>query len=330
MRAQRIRFVGPRAVAIEPVGVDDPQPGEVLVRTEYSGISGGTEMLAYRGAIDPSTPLDEALGTLAGTFAYPFSYGYSCVGLVERSRGAIGEGERVFAFHPHQDAFAVSVGETIPLASTDPRSATLLPLVETALQVSLDAGPRIGEAVAVIGLGPVGIITGALLHRAGADVIGSDPDPFRRETAQAFGVRPVDPVDLRPTVEGATGGRGIGIAVEASGDPAALADALSLLAHEGVALVCSWYGAKPASLPLGAEFHRRRLSIRSTQVSTIPAALQATWDVGRRRGVARQLLEELPVKLLATHEFPFHDAALAFDALDRGEAGLIHAALKYR
>ena len=329
MRAERIRFVGPREIVTETVDVPDPRPGEVMVRTEYSGISGGTELLAYRGELDPQAPLDETLGSLAGTFAYPFSYGYSCVGRVERSRGLTGEGERVFAFHPHQDALTVGEGETIPLGSTDARTATLLPLVETALQVSLDGGPRIAETAVVLGLGVVGTLTGALLHRAGAEVIGSDPDGFRREVAESFGLRAVDPDGLRASVEAATGGRGVGLCVEASGNPAALADALSLLAHEGVALVVSWYGTKAVSLPLGADFHRRRLSIRSTQVSTIPSALRATWNVERRRSVARQLLDELPVKLLATHEFSFHNAARAFEALDRGEPGLIHAALRY-
>src|SRR5919201_755911 len=148
MRAERIRFVGPREIVTETVDVPDPRPGQVMVRTEYSGISGGTELLAYRGELDPQAPLDETLGSLSGTFAYPFSYGYSCVGLVEWSRGAIDQGERVFAFHPHQDAFTVEGAEAIALGPSDPRSATLLPLVETALQVSLDAGPRIGEKVA--------------------------------------------------------------------------------------------------------------------------------------------------------------------------------------
>ena len=119
------------------------------------------------------------------------------------------------------------------------------------------------------------------------------------------------------------------LVVEASGRPEALRDALGLLDHEGVALVVSWYGTKEVSLPLGGEFHRRRLTIRSTQVSTIPAALSGRWTVARRRLVARDLLGRLPVGALATHAFPFADAAEAFAAVDRGEPGLVHAALCY-
>jgi 2-desacetyl-2-hydroxyethyl bacteriochlorophyllide A dehydrogenase len=324
-----VTFVAPRRVEIRDVPVRAPADGELLVRAEYCGISGGTELLAYRGEVDPRLPLDETLGALGGTFTHPFAYGYSAVGRVERSRGETSEGSLVFAFHPHQDLFTVAEHDVVALEDGDARLAVLLPLVETALQVSLDVGARFGEHVAVLGLGCVGVLTGALLARAGADVIASDPDTARRAAAAAFGVRAVAPGELEAAVAERTGGRGAGVVVEASGSPAALAAGLDLLAHEGTVLVCSWYGTKPVSLPLGAAFHRRRLTIRSTQVSTIPAALSGRWDRARRRAAARALLAELPLATLATHEFPFEQAAEAYAAVDRGEAGLIHAALAF-
>jgi hypothetical protein len=91
----------------------------------------------------------------------------------------------------------------------------------------------------------------------------------------------------------------------------------------------SWYGTKEVPLPLGGDFHRRRLTIRSTQVSTIPAALSGRWTVARRRLVARDLLGQLPVGALCTHGFPFVEAGEAFAAVDRGKPGLVHAALCY-
>ena len=76
-------------------------------------------------------------------------------------------------------------------------------------------------------------------------------------------------------------------------------------------------------------FHRRRLAIRSTQVSSIPAAQRSRWSRERRRTAALSLFRELPLEVLATHEFPFESAADAYGALDRGEEGLLHAALRY-
>jgi threonine dehydrogenase-like Zn-dependent dehydrogenase len=301
------------------------------VRTECSGISGGTELLAYRGELDPDMPLDETLGTLAGTFSYPFEYGYSCVGVIERSRtDVLPEGARVFAFHPHRGALVSRPTDLVRMDGAEPRLATMFPLVETALQVSLDAGAVNEEAVAVAGLGPVGILSALLLQRGGARVIGAEPREWRRKVAGGLGLRAVAPEELRNEVALETGDRGVPLVVESSGAPGTLAQVLPLLAPEGTALVASWYGTRAVSLPLGAEFHRRRLTIRSTQVSTIPAALLDRWTVSRRRAAARELMDELPLASLATHEFPIGEAPAAYQALDRGDEGLLHVALRYR
>jgi 2-desacetyl-2-hydroxyethyl bacteriochlorophyllide A dehydrogenase len=328
-RARALWFRGPRAVEIGDVELPSPGPDDVVVRSLWSGISGGTELLAYRGEIDPSLVLDEALGGLTGSFTYPFRYGYCCVGRVEPSSPSLPEGTVVMALHPHQECFVAPLADVVVLGDEAPRLATLLPLVETALQISLDAGPVAGAVVALTGLGAVGLLTSLLLRRGGAEVLGCDPSSWRRELAASLGLTAVDPDRLPGEVAAATGGRGVPLLVEVSGNPDALGPGLDLLAHEGTALVASWYGTKPASVPLGGAFHRRRLVLRSTQVSTIPAALAAEWTVERRRAVARSLLATLPLEHLATHEFAFADAAAAFAALDRGEEGLLHAALRY-
>jgi len=330
MKGRVLRFVAPRRVGYAVVDVAPPSDGELLVRTRWSGISGGTELLAYRGEVDAGSALDETIGSLGGRFEYPFAYGYSCVGEVLSSHvDEVPEGAAIFAFHPHQDLFTVRGSDVVAVDESDERLATLFPLVETALQVSLDAGSRLGEPVVVLGLGPVGILTAALLDRAGADVLGADPRRDRREAAVLFGVPAVDVSEIGSVVEELTSGAGVPLVVDATGHPSALARALELLRHEGEVLVCSWYGTKEVSLPLGREFHRRRLQIRSTQVSTIPARLAGRWDVRRRRQVATTLLGELPLKLLATHEVPFDRAAEAYAALDRGDAGLMHVELSY-
>jgi 2-desacetyl-2-hydroxyethyl bacteriochlorophyllide A dehydrogenase len=329
MKARAVHFVAPRRVELREVDLPGPPEGSILVATEWSGISSGTELLAYRGEIDPDLPLDETLGALAGTFAYPFRYGYSAVGRVLQPAAPFQEGQRVFAFQPHQDRFVVDAGDAVAVGDLDPRAATLYPMVETALQVCLDAAPRLGETAVVVGLGAVGVLVAALLARAGAVVLGSEPDPARRAAAAAFGVTAVDPDGVAEVVAELTGGRGADLVVEASGNPPALAASLGLLAHEGTALVCSWYGTRPVALPLGAAFHRRRLALRSTQVSTLPAALSSRWDRRRRAELAWRLARELPLAVLATHEFSFEQAAEAYASADRKDDGLIHAALRY-
>jgi 2-desacetyl-2-hydroxyethyl bacteriochlorophyllide A dehydrogenase len=330
LSARALQFSAPRRVQVVPVEVPTPAPGDVVVRTRYSGISAGTELLAYRGELDASLALDETLPSLVGSFRYPFSFGYSCVGEVVRGTTAVPAGSPVFAFHPHQDRFVSSETEVLPLGpNTEPRIATLFPLVETALQLSLDAGPVMDETVVVLGLGAVGLLTALLLRRAGANVLAAEPRPWRRDAAASLGITALSPSDLPARVAETTGGRGTPLLVELSGVPSVLADGLALLAHEGTALVGSWYGTKPVPLPLGGQFHRRRLNIRSSQVSTIPAALRGRWDVPRRRATALRLLDELPLADLATTEFAFEEAPYAYAAIDRGEPGVLHAALRY-
>lgn len=330
MDATAVTFVAPGQVELRPVEVPEPAEGQLLVRTLCSGISAGTELLAYRGEVEPDLALDESLGALTGDFRYPFRYGYSCVGRIERSGDTTApEGALVFAFHPHQDRFVVGARDVVRLDGVEPRAGTLFPLIETALQVTLDAGPVLEQPVVVVGLGVLGILSAAMLRRAGARVVAAEPRQWRRDAALAFDVPAVAPEELGSKVAEMTQGRGVPLVVEVTGNPAALADALPLLAHEGTALVASWYGSRTAPLPLGGEFHRRRLSIRSTQVSTIPSWQTGSWTVERRRAVARRLLGELPLHALATHTFPVADAAAAYAAVDRGEPGVLHAALCY-
>jgi 2-desacetyl-2-hydroxyethyl bacteriochlorophyllide A dehydrogenase len=328
-KARAVIFLGPRKVELQEVELPELDEDEVFVTTSFSGISGGTEMLAYRGEIDPIMPVDEVIDSLGGSFAYPFRYGYSCVGVVERSRSLIPQGTLVFAFHPHQDRFVARASDVVPLDGVDARTGTLFPLVETALQVSLDAGPVQQEPVVVLGLGAVGLVTAALLRKSGAQVLACDLKDWRRNAAAALDVHAVPPELLDEEIMRDTEGRGVSLVVEATGNPNALGPALSLLAHEGTALVASWFGTKPVSLPLGGDFHRRRLVIRSSQVSTIPSGLAGRWTVERRRAATRSLLRQLPLEALTTHEFPFAESSAAFDAVDRCDPGLIHAALRY-
>lgn len=307
--------MAPRRVEIRELPAPRAAPGEVVVRTVCSGISSGTERLVFRGEVADDLALDDTIKALAGTFRYPFPYGYACVGRVD------GQDDLVFAFHPHQDVFTAAAADLVPLPAVSPAAATLFPLVETALQVTLDAEASYADRVVVFGAGVVGLLTALLLKRSGQRPLCVEPLAWRRELAGRLGITAVAPAEL--------GEAEVPIVIEASGNTEAPARALDLLAHEGMLLIVSWFGSKPVALPLGGAFHRRRLTIRSTQVSTIPARMSATWTVARRRAEAAALLPELPLDELCTHVFPFGEAAGAFRAVDENAPGLMHAVLHY-
>lgn len=329
--AQAVMFVAPGKVAVSEVELPPAAEGEATIRSLYSGISTGSELLAYRGHVDPGTALDDTIGSLGGTFGYPFSYGYSCVGVVESSRCDVAEGATVFAFHPHQDRFTAPAKDLIVLPPSLPaRRGVLLAMVETALQIALDAGDVKAETVAITGLGTVGILTALILSRSGASVIGSEPLAWRRRIAIELGIDAVDPSRLADRCSELTAGRGVPLVIEASGRAAVLDDCLAVCAHEGTVLVASWYGAQPVRIDLGGRFHRRRLAVRSTQVSTIPASLSQRWTLASRREAALRLVTDLPLDRLATTELPFGDAAAAYSALDSSAEGVMHVTLRYQ
>jgi len=173
----------------------------------------------------------------------------------------------------------------------------------------------------VLGAGVLGLLTALLLQRSGQRPLLAEPQAWRRALASNLGVTAAAPEELAKEE--------VPLVIDASGNPDAPAMALNMLAHEGTLLVASWFGTKPVVLPLGGAFHRRRLIIRSTQVSTVPAWLSATWTRSRRRLEAVALLPELPLAELCTHVFAFGDAAEAFRAVDEGIPGLMHAVLDY-
>jgi threonine dehydrogenase-like Zn-dependent dehydrogenase len=173
----------------------------------------------------------------------------------------------------------------------------------------------------ILGAGVLGLLTALLLQRSGQRPLVAEPQAWRRSLAASLGITAAAPEDLEA--------REVPLVIDASGNPDAPAAALGLLAHEGTLLVASWFGTKPIALPLGGAFHRRRLTIRSTQVSTIPARLSGTWTRSRRRQVAAELMPELPLAALSTHVFPFGQAAKAFRAVEEGTPGLMHAVLDY-
>ena len=197
----------------------------------------------------------------------------------------------------------------------------MFPLVETALQVTLDAGTGYRDRVIVLGAGVLGLLTGLLLQRSGWRPLIVEPQVWRRALASSLGVTAAAPEELVKEQ--------VPLVIDASGNPDAPAMALNLLAHEGTLLIASWFGTKPVLLPLGGAFHRRRLIIRSTQVSTMPARLSGTWTRSRRRQETIELLAELPLAQLCNHVFAFSQAAEAFRAVDEGAPVLMHAVLDY-
>jgi threonine dehydrogenase-like Zn-dependent dehydrogenase len=82
-------------------------------------------------------------------------------------------------------------------------------------------------------------------------------------------------------------------------------------------------------LVLGGAFHRRRLRIVSSQVSTIDATLQPRWSAPRRLSLARDLLPRLQLSALISHRFPVERAADAYALIDEHTDEVVQVVLTY-
>jgi 2-desacetyl-2-hydroxyethyl bacteriochlorophyllide A dehydrogenase len=329
--ATAVWFPHARAVEIRDEPVPEPGLEDVRVRAVLSALSQGTERLVYRGEVDESLPLD--LPTLAGSYGFPVKFGYASVGRVTgtgRDVRGIGEGDLVFALHPHQSDYVVpaSLVHHLPDGIT-PDQGVFLANLDTAVNVVLDAHPRFGETVAVFGQGVVGLLVTQVVRRAGAQVIAIDPSQIRRDTAERCGAQTILATGDATLLHALTAGRGVDLAIEASGNAQALQQAIDAVAAEGTVVVCSWYGDKPVTLDLGGNFHRGRVRIVSSQVGRLGPALTPRWDRDRRLAVAMDLLPDLVVSDLITHRIPFAHAAEAYDILDRGSDETVQVVLTY-
>jgi threonine dehydrogenase-like Zn-dependent dehydrogenase len=114
-----------------------------------------------------------------------------------------------------------------------------------------------------------------------------------------------------------------------SGNPDALNRAIALTGFEGRIVIGSWYGQKRAPIDFGGAFHRSRIRIISSQVSTIASQFAARWNKARRLDVALAILARLPFDHLITHRFHINDAARAYELLDQQPARALQVLFEY-
>ena len=329
-------FTAPGQVELRKESLPAPAPDQVLVESLCSAISSGTEMLVYRGQFPRDMPVDESIPALSGQFQYPFCYGYACVGrVIELGKSVPQEwADRfVFSFQPHSSHFVTIPDQLFPLPEdVSPENACLLPNMETAVNLVQDAAPILGERALVFGQGIVGLLTTALLADFPlASLVTCDCYQLRREASLSLGVTAaLDPnaADFRERLREVLPS-GADLSIELSGSPAALDDAIALTGFGGRVVIGSWYGEKKAGLNLGGAFHRSRIKLISSQVSTIAPELRGRWDKARRFQVAWEALERIHPEKWITHRIPLDEAEKAYRMLDENPQETIQVILQY-
>lgn len=337
---------GPRQLAYETY--DDPplKPDEVRIQTLYSGISAGTEMSQYRGTSpymnkrwDETNRLYLPSDVPSWTYPVP-NIGYEEVGQVIEVGAAVSDipvGARVFGAWWHR---------THHVANADYVRPRLLPpgaeeifgifnhIGAVALNGVHDGRIRIGETVAVFGLGTLGQIVAQAARASGARVIAVDVLDTRLEMAKRLGADMVmNPkrVSVAEEIKRITAVHGADVVFEVAGSTVALNEAIRAAAYSARVVAMGFYQGEAHGLYLGEELHHNRVNVVGSQISGVDPELKYRWDKLRLSQTAVRLQADgvLNLKPLITHRAPFDRAVELFELIDRAPEQVVQAVIEF-
>ncbi len=338
---------------------EEPELGlrEIRIRTEFASPKHGTEMVGYRNEPSARRPYDPEWGCViprpGGEGPRNFPLGNMAVGVVTEVGPEVtrfGVGDRVFGHLPIRETHTVDEGAVDPLPDgLEAEAVVCLDPAVMALAMR-DAQVRLGDQVAVFGLGAIGLMAVQMARIAGADrVIGVDPIEARRDVAMALGAdtaldpladggdagmairrisgaarSEVEPPDGARVLGGywevptQFGQRGVDVAIEASGSIPALQHAIRATRFGGTICMISYYGGDAAGLRLGDEFHVNRQQLVSARVESLPLRDAPAWTLERLVEVALGWLENgrLRTEGIVTPVVPFGESVEAYREID--------------
>jgi threonine dehydrogenase-like Zn-dependent dehydrogenase len=337
----------------------DPRlgPRQIRIRTEFASPKHGTELVNYRNDPVANRRYDFHWGAVRSRTAeearrsFPRALGNMAVGTVVATGEKVTRfttGDRVFGHFPIRETQTMSESKADPMpAGLSDEAAVCLDPVVMALAMR-DAGIKLGDRVAVLGLGAIGLIAVQLAKIAGAAwVVAIDPLTNRQELAGCFGAdvlldpftgdvgmtirrltgQEPDPNGTRPQTR-ITGGYlerptqtsdlGVDVAIETSGSIPALQQAIRATRFGGTVAMVSFYGQEASGLYLGDEFHINRLNLISVRSESLPMRDAPVWNLRRLVDLALAWLVNGRVRTegIVTPIVPFADAAEAYRAID--------------
>jgi predicted dehydrogenase/threonine dehydrogenase-like Zn-dependent dehydrogenase len=341
---------------IEEVPLPTPRSGQALVRVAASLVSAGTERMLVEFAEKSlvgkarSRPdlvkqvLDKmrregvlvTLGAAFNRLDQPMPLGYSSAGTIV----ALGEdvqgfkvGQRVacagggYAVHAEYNVVPRSLLTPLP-DSVDFESAAFTTLGAIALHGFRLAGSQIGENVAVIGMGLLGLLTGQIAVAAGCRVLGIDVDPQRVALAASLGLEAVSRHRAVDQAQAFTANRGFDTVIicadTSSNDPVELAaviarDRANVVATGAVGLTFprKIYYEKELSFVNSRSYGPGRYDTSYEENSKDYPIGYVRWTEGRNFEAVVDLLASGRLKIapMISHRFPIEKAAEAYEII---------------
>ena len=275
MRIREVVVTGQNQVELQTAEVDTHllASNELLIDTEYTFISSGTELANYTGR-------EPKVFQKGEWCEYPWRSGYANVGIV-REVGAdvtrAAPGDRVFTYGRHastiqysQDRLVAPVREAV-----DPAVVAASRMAGVAMTAIVVGEIGTNPWVVVFGLGLVGNLASQMFRIHGCRVIGVDPVAERRTLAQRCGIaRTVgdDADEAQAQIQDITNGDLGNITVDAVGHSGVVMQALRATASHGQIIIL---GTPRVSVPgdltdLLSETHLRWITIRGALEWCVP------------------------------------------------------------
>jgi len=338
----------PKKVAYFEYQDREPVDDEVLVRTTASGIKHGTEINSYRGVVpfadrlwDPDLRLfrPPKEGETIKPY-YPHTMGSWAAGVVAEVGPKVTRfkpGDHVHGEWKHRQTAIMPEGALYAIPDgVDDETMVFSDPARFALGGIHDAAIKLGDRVAIFGLGAIGMLALQMARLNGAtELFCVDPIPERLDLAMALGadlgINPLES-DSGMVIKEATGGKGVDVAIDVSGKYSALQQAIRCVHREGLVVTISFYGDTVGTLDLASEWHHNRITLRSSMpVWGCTHRCQPMWDLARLERTAVDLLAQgkLTVKPLIGARIPFERAAEAYSMIDQGLSSGVKIALTY-
>ena len=341
--ARQAVITEPYKVAVREVTLPDPQPNQILVGAEYSGVSAGTELAVYTGAHqwlkDPAMP----------DWKFPFKSGYSAAGRVLKVGkdfpGGFREGDRVSFPGNHASAELLTVGHErcrvwkMPDNLSSEKAAVAV-IARYGFGASVRVGLTLGRSCAVLGLGIIGQFALRCAIAAGmSPVVGIDGVAMRREAAKAAGADYVidqSTADVKGQLASLLGAKGAEVVIDATGVPAAIPTAMSYAVDAGQVVVVGSPRGKAAEVNFYDDLHRRYIEVTGAHGNMLfePAhtRLAGAWDVNKAQHWLLRAIAtgRLSLNGLVTHTIQPEQLGDAYEGLLKDKENYLGVVVKWR
>lgn len=274
---------------------DEPElkDGQVRVKSQFAASKHGTETAFVKGYAAQRGSFDREIGAFIRPDKppepRPGRVGNMFVGIVVELGPGVSQlkpGDRVLSYGPFRETHTPHETRCwkVP-GELSWKSAVCLDPADFAMGAVRDGNVRVGDAVAVFGMGAIGLMTLQIAKLSGANpVFAVEPLPNRRAAASHCGADVVlDPAgcDAGLEIRKATANRGVDVAIDFSGSVHALQAAIRSVAFGGNVVAGAFPAPYPAGLDLGAEAHINRPNVIFSRSCSDPNRDHPRWDEKR-------------------------------------------------